>query len=435
MRRAILGLALLALLVLAPSASAWTWPLHGDVLRPVLARPRSVCGRAAPRRRRRWRCGRARSRAGRRDGLVRGRRARLRPNGHDPARRLRRLADAPRRDHGGEGRRRLGGRPVGLAGASRRTPNGPRRTSISASASRRRPTGTSTRRRSCPRASCAPPPPQSPCLVPDRAPGTGSGSGRDAARATPLVAAAARVDAGAGTRRAVLAVGPGTRSRARPWLPGPWHGSAATAAATRAATTGAPPPPAGRASREHGGRRLRLRRRDAAEPQSVHHELDCRDAARSRRGGRRAAGPAGPSPPRRRPGGARRGCDHSHEARTVAPRGSRSGAGAATGSRERKCVGGPCALPRDVLERHSDAVGHGACGRRFGGARPCRAVDGRVERRGAGDAGRRPSPHRPAGLPPRESGAAGRIAVAPRRLRRPPRRGRRRCGVAAGAPP
>src|SRR5262245_9423272 len=36
MRRAILGLtaALLALLVLAPAASAWTWPLHGDVLRP-----------------------------------------------------------------------------------------------------------------------------------------------------------------------------------------------------------------------------------------------------------------------------------------------------------------------------------------------------------------------------------------------------------------
>ena len=39
MRRAILGLALLALVVLAPSASAWTWPLRGDVLRPYSLGP------------------------------------------------------------------------------------------------------------------------------------------------------------------------------------------------------------------------------------------------------------------------------------------------------------------------------------------------------------------------------------------------------------
>ena len=39
MRRAILGLALLALFVLAPPASAWTWPLHGDVLRPYSLGP------------------------------------------------------------------------------------------------------------------------------------------------------------------------------------------------------------------------------------------------------------------------------------------------------------------------------------------------------------------------------------------------------------
>ena len=34
MRRIVLGLVLAAVLVLAPSASAWTWPLRGDVLRP-----------------------------------------------------------------------------------------------------------------------------------------------------------------------------------------------------------------------------------------------------------------------------------------------------------------------------------------------------------------------------------------------------------------
>ena len=39
MRRVILGLALLALVVLAPSASAWTWPLRGDVLRPYSLGP------------------------------------------------------------------------------------------------------------------------------------------------------------------------------------------------------------------------------------------------------------------------------------------------------------------------------------------------------------------------------------------------------------
>ena len=39
MRRVTLGLALLALFVLAPPASAWTWPLHGDVLRPYSLGP------------------------------------------------------------------------------------------------------------------------------------------------------------------------------------------------------------------------------------------------------------------------------------------------------------------------------------------------------------------------------------------------------------
>ena len=39
MRRATLALALLALLVLAPAASAWTWPLRGDVLRPYSLGP------------------------------------------------------------------------------------------------------------------------------------------------------------------------------------------------------------------------------------------------------------------------------------------------------------------------------------------------------------------------------------------------------------
>ena len=39
MRRATLGLALLTLFVLAPPASAWTWPLHGDVLRPYSLGP------------------------------------------------------------------------------------------------------------------------------------------------------------------------------------------------------------------------------------------------------------------------------------------------------------------------------------------------------------------------------------------------------------
>ena len=39
MRRATVGLALLTLFVLAPPASAWTWPLHGDVLRPYSLGP------------------------------------------------------------------------------------------------------------------------------------------------------------------------------------------------------------------------------------------------------------------------------------------------------------------------------------------------------------------------------------------------------------
>src|SRR5262245_41818081 len=41
MRRVILGfvVAVLALFVLAPAASAWTWPLHGDVLRPYSLGP------------------------------------------------------------------------------------------------------------------------------------------------------------------------------------------------------------------------------------------------------------------------------------------------------------------------------------------------------------------------------------------------------------
>ncbi len=39
MRRLFVVLAVLAVLVLAPSASAWTWPLHGDVLRPYSLGP------------------------------------------------------------------------------------------------------------------------------------------------------------------------------------------------------------------------------------------------------------------------------------------------------------------------------------------------------------------------------------------------------------
>ena len=39
MRRRFVVLAVLAVLVLAPSASAWTWPLHGDVLRPYSLGP------------------------------------------------------------------------------------------------------------------------------------------------------------------------------------------------------------------------------------------------------------------------------------------------------------------------------------------------------------------------------------------------------------
>ena len=34
MRRVVVGFALLALFVLAPQASAWSWPLQGEVLRP-----------------------------------------------------------------------------------------------------------------------------------------------------------------------------------------------------------------------------------------------------------------------------------------------------------------------------------------------------------------------------------------------------------------
>ena len=167
MRRVVVGFALLALFVLVPQASAWSWPLQGEVLRPYSLGPDAYA-------------------AGQHRGIdVAG--AAGDPFAHPqtepcpsrvscparatPSRSSSRAMPSPSHTSAISPSRRARRSPRVTPSAwpgRVATPNGRRPTSISEFAFRRQPTGTSIRRRSCRRGS--PLAAAEPVLCPDRTP-------------------------------------------------------------------------------------------------------------------------------------------------------------------------------------------------------------------------------------------------------------------------
>ena len=237
MRRAILGLALLTLFVLAPPASAWTWPLHGDVLRPYSLGPdpyaagqhRGVdVGGAAGEP-----SVRPPPEPSRSPGVVPG-------SGRTvtiQARRLRRLAHTSRRDRGSEGSRCDRGRSRRRWPARAVMPSGRRRTSTSGSGSRQRPTAISILPRCSHRALCCRPRPTAPSPAPSPEPSPGAGTSP-----TPIVTPppAATPTPGAGSPST-------TPAPAAPSVPAPATPAPAAGGVPLPESVGTGPAPAGAA--------------------------------------------------------------------------------------------------------------------------------------------------------------------------------------------